>query len=136
MTDLDGLKDAVGRLSEYSPPEPKLTERTLSREAEIQNEKLPIRTRSHLTSFMIDNVPFQINGDFQYKVGAWEWGDTLLFVPQSVNVAGAVLPVMPLRLASELYLTLGWLDRVEMISDAVARAHHALHQESGGDPVY
>ncbi len=122
VTDMNGLREIRARLSEFSPPEPVLTEKTLAREAEIQNEMHPVRTRSNLVSFKINEVLFLVHGDFQFRVGGWDWGDPVLFDAQSVNVAGSTIPVMPLRIASEIYLTLGWLDRVEMISDAVTGA--------------
>jgi hypothetical protein len=35
---------------------------------------------------------------------------------------------MPLRLRSEVYLTLGWGDRVKMISEAYIRSQGRLHR--------
>lgn len=135
LTDEDGLKQMFNVLLEYKPTEITLVERTLDRTAEIQEKTLPVLVRSNCTSLAIQGVQVRIDSEYQMKVGDWEWGDPLVFDPVSMNVAGMSLSAMPLRLASEFYLTLGWLDRVEGISDAVARAHHLLHQ-SGGEPVY
>jgi len=136
VTEGAGLQETLGRLSEYRPTEPAPTERRLERDAEIGGKSLPVLSKSVSAGLTVEGVPVLIHGDYRLKVGEWELGDAVVFDPIVMNVAGVPLPVMPLRIASEIYLTLGWVDRVEKISDAVARAHHALHQQSGGEPVY
>ena len=34
------------------------------------------------------------------------------------------MPVVPLRLKTELYIGLGWMDRVKKINEAMVRRHH------------
>ena len=66
------------------------------------------------------------HSEYQIKVGEWEWGDPLEFEPVETNLAGVMIPLMPVRIASEMYLMLGWMDKANMISTAVHRAHHRL----------
>ena len=136
VTDAEGLKEIVSRLAEYHLPEPTSLEGRLDREAEIDDKKFPVFTRSRSARGTISGADVRVHGDYQMKVGDWEWGDPVIFEPLMVNLAGVEVPVMPLRIASEIYLTLGWVDRVQEISEAVGRAHHALHEQTAGEPVY
>jgi hypothetical protein len=76
----------------------------------------------------VHGAEVQVHGEYQMKVGEWEWGDPLEFKAPIVNIVGIRVPVLPIRLSSELYLTLGWSDRVEKISLAIAHAHHGRGQ--------
>jgi len=67
-----------------------------------------------------------VHGDLRIKVGEWEWGDPLDFEPEYVYVVGVKVPVVPLKLKTELYLGLGWMDRVRKINEAMARRHHKI----------
>lgn len=64
----------------------------------------------------------RVHGDYQLKVGEWDWGDPLIFETDSVILLGLDVPLMPLRLKSEIYITLGWLERATLISEAFKRA--------------
>ena len=136
MTTAAGAKEVVSRLQEYKPSDLAQVEKRLEREAEVEQTRFPVFMRSLCSELFIQVPRCRIHGDYQIKVGEWEWGDVMEFDPIEMNLAGALLPVMPLRLASEIFLTIGWGDRVSKISDAVSRAHHSLHQEQGGEPVY
>jgi len=112
---------------EKSPPPassivPTATSTKVEREAEIDGKKYPVYVWSHYAEFKLDGVQVKVYGDLQIKVGEWEWGTPLIFEPSNVNIVGATLPIFPLRLKSELYLGLGWMDRVEKISDAFTRS--------------
>jgi hypothetical protein len=57
-------------------------------------------------------------------VGDWDWGDPIEFEPDYVNVVGVNVPIVPLKLKSELYTGLGWTDRAAKIHEAVMRSRH------------
>jgi hypothetical protein len=122
------VKRVAGAVAGYNPTPVAVRERELDRQATPDDKSYPVYVRSTCTEFTVAGVSVAIHGDYQMKVGDWEWGDPFIFEPVLVNVAGVQIPVMPLRLKSEIYMMLGWLDRVELISDATARAHHFLTQ--------
>ena len=135
LTNMEGIEKIMAALSEYGPTPVTLVERKLARPAEIDSKNYPVFIRSHQSTLAVKGVPVVVDGEYQIKVGDWEWGDSLEFKPSVVNVVGAEVPVMPVRLAGEIYITMGWLDRSQMISDAIAHAHHAMGQygnELGG----
>jgi len=126
FTDKEGIEEFVRRMADYNPSPVAPIERKLDRAADLQEKELPVLVRAKQTQFVVDGVDVSVYSDYQFKVGEWEWGDTLEFEPAMVNVAGTSMPIMHSRIASEIYLMLGWTDRVDKISDAVHRAHHAL----------
>jgi len=99
-------------------------EKKLAREADVEAKMLPVYVKSYYAELTVDGAKVEIYGDEQLKVWEWDWGDPLDYVPEMMNVLGTRVPVVPLRLKSELDLGLGWFDRVELISDAVMRAQH------------
>jgi hypothetical protein len=44
------------------------------------------------------------------------------FEANMINIVGFSLPIVPLSLKGEVYSGLGWVDRVQMISNAVIRS--------------
>ncbi|MDA4114225.1 MAG: hypothetical protein OK474_09285 [Thaumarchaeota archaeon] len=135
LTNMDGIDKIHAALSEYKPTPVTLFERKLEREAEIDSKSYPVLARSHRITLEVRGVPVVVDGEYHMKVGDWDWGDSLEFKPSVVNVVGIELPVMPVRLSGEIYITLGWLDRSQMVSDAISHAHHAMGQygnELGG----
>lgn len=128
LTNAEGVEKITGALSEFNPTPVQSREWKLEREAEPDGNKYPVFVKSRYSEFTSNGVKVMILGDYQIKVGEWEWGDALYFDPVYVNLAGIQIPVMPLRLKTELYLTLGWDDRAKMISDAYLRSHAYLHQ--------
>jgi hypothetical protein len=104
--------------------EPAELEVTLPRVAEIGEESRPVFVRSLHSKFQAGEVPIEIHGDPRIKIGDWGWGDPIEFEPALVYVVGEKLPVMPLRLRSDIYFGLGWLDRVNLIHEANRRKHH------------
>jgi len=117
LTTGDGVERILAALSKYNPEPSGLREERLDREAEIEGRRYPVYVRSIRTELRVKDVPVVINGDYQMKVGEWEWGDALYFRPVLHNVAGVLMPVFPL----EIYRTLGWMDRARLITDAASR---------------
>ena len=115
----------AGRVSDACAGE---VEKKLSKEADVDGKMLPVYTKSHYAEFAIDGVKVEVHGDEQIKVGEWDWGDPLDFTPDFTYISAGKLPIVPLSLKSELYLGLGWLDRVKLISDAsLAKAPRPLN---------
>jgi hypothetical protein len=124
VTTKDGTEEICRILADCVTSAPAEVEKKLGREADIEAKMLPVYVRSHYAELSVDGVKVEVYGDEQYKVWEWEWGDPLDYNAEVMNVLGTRIPVVPLRLKSELDLGLGWLDRVELISDAVMRSQH------------
>jgi hypothetical protein len=123
MTDGAGLDKVVGALSDYHLTPIGVTERKLDREAELDLKTYPVYERFTGAEFTHGGAKVTIQGDYQLKVGEWEWGDAYFFKPETINVALVRIPVMPLALRTEVQNTLGWLDRAHLIAEAYAAAH-------------
>jgi hypothetical protein len=132
LTNKDGIGKIHECLSEYGPPPITPIESTLAREADVQGKNYPVFVRSLSFALNIQGAPVVFHGDYQMKVGDWEWGDTIEFEPSQIFIVNTPVPVMPARLRSEIYISLGWLDRAKMIGDAIARAHHGVNQPGYG----
>ena len=124
ITTKDGCEEICEVLGQYVTLKPAPMERKVDREADIDGKMLPVFIRSHYAELMVDGAKVEVHGDEQIKVAEWDWGDPLDFEPDYAYVVGVKVPMVPLRLKSELALGLGWLDRVELISDAVIRSQH------------
>jgi hypothetical protein len=131
FTDKEGLPKIFDSVSEYGPSPIALVERKLDREAEPDDKKYPVFVRSTVTEFMARGAKVVVHGEYQMKVGEWEWGDSFFFDPVFVNIAGVPMPLMPLRLNTEIYLMLGWGDRAQLISEATQRAHAFVNTFGG-----
>jgi len=127
LTDLAGIDAISGVLSNYRPAPVAERERRVERDGELDGQRYPIFERSRFTEFTTGGVRVLVHGDYQLKVGEWEWGDPLFFEPTFMSLAGTSIPLMPLKLKSEMYITLGWVDRAMLISDAYLRAHSSTH---------
>ncbi len=130
LTDGVGLEKVSEALSSYDLAPIVLTERKLDREAEVglDFKTHPVFERCRFTEFASKGAKVAVKSDCQLKVGDWEWGDPLFFDPEFTNLRGIFIPLMPLSLKSELYITLGWLDRAKLISDAVSRSTTRMHE--------
>jgi len=124
LTTKEGCEQICKELAEYQTVAPAMMEKKLSREADVDGKMLPIYVRSHYGELSMDGVKVEVRGDEQIKVGEWDWGDPLDFTADYTYIPGGKLPIVPLGLKSELYLGLGWLDRVTLVSDAVLQKHH------------
>jgi hypothetical protein len=112
---------------EYRTLAPALVEKKLAREADVDGRMLPVYVRSNYAELTIDGTKVEVYGDQQFKVGEWDWGDPLDFEPTTTYIPGGrTLPLVPLNLQAQLALGLGWLDIVELISDAVLSKHHVI----------
>jgi len=124
LTSKEGTQEICTRLGEYVAVAPSVAETKLERAADIDGKMLPVYIRSNYAELSVNGVKVKIYGDQQIKVAEWDWGDPLDYTADEINVVGTKVPTVPLRLSSELDLGLGWLDRVELISDAVMRSQH------------
>ena len=124
VTTKEGCRAISAKLGQYQTVPPNEAEKKLERGAEFEGKSYPVFVKSEYAEFVIDQVRVEVYGDLQIKVGEWDWGDPLDFEPTEVIIMGSKFPVMPLRLKSELYMGLGWLDRVQAITEAVIRSHH------------
>ena len=98
-----------------------LQTRQLSRNAVIDGNEYPVYVRSHYFDFNLGSVTVKVQGDLQFKVADWDWGDTFLFAPEYVYVVGKKIAVTPLLVKAELYQYLGWNDRFEKVKQVVQR---------------
>ncbi len=101
---------------------PKDTEKKLERLADCSGNLYAVSVRSHYVEGVLDGIRVEVYGDLQYRVGELEWGDPLVFEPTKISIIGTSLSVFPLGLKSEIYLALGWVDRVDKISEALTRS--------------
>ncbi len=124
LTTKEGCEEICKVLAQYLTLAPAVVEWKLTKEADIDGKMLPVYTKSYYAELTIDGYKVEIHGDEQIKVGEWEWGDPLDYTADYTYIPGGKLPLVPLSLKSELYLGLGWLDRVKLVSDAVLQKHH------------
>ncbi|MDA4135934.1 MAG: hypothetical protein OK449_02890 [Thaumarchaeota archaeon] len=124
VTTKEGTEEICMLLADYMTLAPAASEKRLSRDADFGGKMLPIYNRSHYAELKVDGVRVEVYGDLQFKVAEWDWGDPIDYEVEFVNIIGKNVPTIPLRLKSELDLGLGWLDRVELISDAMMRSQH------------
>ena len=130
LTTKEGCNEICERLKMYQTLEPAIVEKKLGKEADVDGKMYPVYVKSHYAELTINKVRVEIYGDEQIKVGEWEWGDPLDFEPDYSYIVGKKIPIVPLRLKSELDIGLGWLDRVELISLAIMSGQH--HLAEGG----
>ena len=130
LTTKEGCNEITQRLSEYLTLEPATREKKLAKEADVDGKMYPVYVKSHYAELTINKVKVEIYGDEQIKVGEWDWGDPLDFEPDYSYIVAKKVPIVPLRLKSELDLGLGWLDRLELISAAIMSGQH--HLAEGG----
>ncbi|MGA2666375.1 MAG: hypothetical protein ABSF83_15675 [Nitrososphaerales archaeon] len=128
LTTKEGCFEVCELLAARVTAPPEEAERRLAREADVEGRAYPVRVRGLYAELSIDGVRVEVHGDEQIRVGEWEWGDPLDFEPEYTYVVRARVPIVPLRLKSELDLGLGWLDRLELISSAVMSGRHHLVQ--------
>lgn len=124
VTTKAGCDEICARLAKYVTLAPALVEKKLDRGADVDGKIYPILVKGYYAELTVDGVRVEVNGDEQIKVGEWDWGDALEFSPDYTYMAGVKVPLFPLSLKSELYLGLGWLDRVKLITDAVSLKQH------------
>ena len=126
LTTSAGCNEISKSLTAFQTQVPRIGERQLERSAEIHLKPLPIIIKSYSSSFNIEGLKLDVHGDLQIKVGDWDWGDPIDFEPEYVYVVSVKVPAVPLELKKELYMGLGWYDRVSKIHAAMARRHHKI----------
>ncbi len=126
LTSAVGFEELRYRLKTFEVEAPSTVERKLARNAEVDLKQLPVKIKSYAGRFNIDGQRLDVHGDLRIRVGEWDWGDPLDYEPEYVYVVGVKIPVVPLKLKIELYLGLGWMDRVRKINEANAKRHHKI----------
>ncbi len=110
-------------VTEFNPQPMSLQTQRLPRNAVIGGKEYPLYARSHGFIFNLNNVNVHVQGDLQFRIGEWDFGDVFTFEPEYVYIVGKKTAVTPLSLAQELYSYLGWTDRVEKIKRITERPH-------------
>jgi hypothetical protein len=95
--------------------------RQLSRNAVVDGKEFPIYVRSYYFDFNLESVLVKVQGDMQFKVGDWEWGDIYIFPPDCVHIVGKKTSVTPLTIKAELYQYFGWTDRFEKVKVVIQK---------------
>ena len=108
-------------VQEFKPQEISVQTQRLPRNAVIEGEEYPICARSYYFEFNVNGVNVKVQGDLQFKVGNWDWGDVFDFIPDYVYVTGKKTAVTPLPIQYELYQNLGWIDRAEKIKQVIKK---------------
>lgn len=131
-TTKEGCEQIWEEMEEYRTLAPAPAEKKLARDADVSGQMLPVYVKSHYAELTVDGAKVEVYGDQQFKVGEWEWGDPLDFEPTYTFIPGGRrLPLVPLNLQSELAIGLGWLDIVQLISDAVFAKHEHIATRPG-----
>lgn len=124
LTTREGCDEVARKLVKYQLEPTRLVERQLERDAKVDLKPYTIRIKSYMSRFDIGGTRLDVHGELQIKVGDWDWGDPLDFEPDHVYVVGVKVPIVPLKMKSELYTGLGWTDRATKIHEAVRRSRH------------
>jgi len=119
----EDTKKIFEAVKEFSPNPIIFQTTKLPRDAIVNEKELPVYVRSFYFDFNINGVKVKIDGNLQFKVNEWDWGDVLEFTPEYVYVIGKKIAVTPLSVASQLYRSLGWNDRVEKIREVTEKSH-------------
>ena len=125
VTTREGCDEISQKLSTYQTIAPAESEKKLERAAIVDGTNYPVYVRSRYAEFMVNGSKLEVYGDMQFKVGDWDWGDPLDWEAVDVYLVGEKIPTLPISMKSELYMGLGWLDRVLLIGDAIRRGTHA-----------
>ena len=116
ITSAGGAHRINQAVQELKPQNVGLQTKQLSRKAVIGEGEFPVYARSHYFEFNLMDINVKVQGDLQFKVGNWEWGEVFDFDPDYVYVTGKKIAVTPLPIQYGFYQSLGWLDRAEKIS--------------------
>jgi hypothetical protein len=119
VTTAEGCDEICSSLVRYQKRHPETREVTLERRADISGKFYPVQVRSRFGELKLEGSKVEVHGDVQIKVGDWDWGDSIDFEPNYVNVVGRKVPTVPLQLKTELYMGLGWLDRIEVMTKSL-----------------
>jgi hypothetical protein len=123
ISSLEDTQKIYHAVQDFAPGQITFQTTKLSRNALVNGKEFPVYIRCYYFDFNVNNVKVKVEGNLQFKVGEWAWGDVLDFTPDYVHVVGKKIAVTPLSIASELYCSLGWIDRVEKISKVTQKSH-------------
>jgi hypothetical protein len=121
LTSKEGAERILKAVQDLEPTQISLQTRQLARNAVVEEKEYPVYVRSHYFEFNVNGVKVKVQGDLQYRVNDWDWGDTLEFTPEHVNVVGCKIAVVPLQVKHEMYTRLGWMDRAEKIEQVTEK---------------
>jgi len=124
LTSREGCDEITRKLAKYQIEPPRIVERELERDAKVDLKLHKVRIKSYTSRFDVEGSRLDVHGDVKIKVGGWEWGDPLDLEPDYVYVVGVKVPIVPLKMKSDLYTGLGWLDRASKIHEAGIRSRH------------
>jgi hypothetical protein len=95
--------------------------RKLPQSAICAGNQYPVYSRSHYFEFALKGIPVRVQGNLQFKVNDWEWGDTLEFQPEYISVVGKKTAVTPLAILHQLYSSLGWTEKAQSIEQVLQK---------------
>lgn len=108
-------------VQEFEPQQAFIQIQKLDRNAIVEGKEYPVYTKSYYFDFDLNTVKVKVQGDLQFKVNDWDWGDIFEFTPEYVYVVGKKTAVVPLSIAYELYQYLGWMDKAEKVRAVIQR---------------
>ncbi len=123
-------KQIFEAVKDLKPTPMALHVKKLPRKATVEGKEFSVLVRSYSFEFMVDGVEVEVEGNVQYKVGEWDWGEVFMFNPEYVYVVGKKTAVTPLAVRAELYQCLGWKDRYEAVMGVIQRPLHVKPRAS------
>ena len=130
LTSKDGAEQIYESVKELSPQPIALRVQKSPRNALIGGIEYPIFMKSCYFEFQINGIKVKVDGDLQYKVGDWDWGDKFEFNPDTVYIVNKRTSIVPLQIKYELYQSLGWTDRIEKIRQASQKPFCLISKEA------
>jgi len=128
VTSKNGAEQIQESAIEFNPEPVAYRVQRLPRNALIGNVEQPLYAGSYYFEFQIDGIKIKVNGDLQFKVNNWGWGDEFEFTPVWVYIVNKKTAVVPLHVKLELYKNLGWSDKVEKINWVITNRERLFHQ--------
>ena len=121
VTSKDAAQNFFQAVQEFNPSPISLQTCQLQRNAIVDGKEYPVYVRSFCFNFTLNTVLVKVQGDLQFKVADWNWGEIYDFEPEYVNIVGMRIAVTPLEIKLQLYQSLGWTDRSEKIEPIVQK---------------
>ena len=75
LTTAEGCEEISNRLAKNAVQIPRITERQLDREANVDLEPYPVQIKSYEARFQIEGQRLHVYGGLRIRIGEWEWGD-------------------------------------------------------------
>ena len=116
VTSKNGAHQIFQAVQQFKPNQMSYLTQLLPRNAVVEGKEYPVYIRSYFFDFNVNDVKVKVEGNLQFKIGDWDWGEVFDFTPDYVYIVGKKTAVTPLSIASDLYGNLGWIDRVEKIN--------------------